>query len=125
MHIAERHELHQGLLGCCASFDALPISVHLALVCDPVTSDHLCISRNLKYNTVELCMYLHVNCVYCASYSVLRHKGISTKIKSTFFKIVEITSSKIKTCSSDILIKKRLYTHNSYLALLNQSRKED
>ena len=41
-------------------------------------------------------MYLHVNSVYYASYSFLRHKGISTKIKCIFFQDLEITSSKIK-----------------------------
>ena len=80
---------------------------------------------NSQYNTGELCMYLHANSVYCASYSFLRHTGISTKTKSIFFKIVEITSSKIKTCCYDLWIKKWLYTNNSYLALLTQSCKPD
>lgn len=46
------------------------ISVHLAGMCDPVTANQTFILRNLKYNTVELCMYLHANIVYCASYSI-------------------------------------------------------
>ena len=70
-------------------------------------------------------MYLHANSVYYASYSFLRHEGICTKIKSIFFKIAEITSSKIKTCSYDLRITKWLYMNNSYLALLTRSCKVD
>jgi hypothetical protein len=42
-----------------------------------------------------------------------------------FFKIVEISSPKIKTCSYDLQITKWLYTNNSYLALLTRSCKAD
>jgi hypothetical protein len=78
-----------------------------------------------QYNTVELCMCLHTNSVYYVSYSFLRYKGISTKIKSILFEMVEITSSKIQTCSHDLWITKWLYTNNSYLALLTRSCKLD
>ena len=81
--------------------------------------------RSLKYNTVELCMYLHAYSVCCANSSILRHKGIITKIKSYFFKIIEIMSSTIKTCSYDRQITKWLYMNNSYLALLTWSCKAD
>jgi hypothetical protein len=43
-----------------------------------------CIEMNVKYNTVELCMYLHANSVYSHSYSALLDKGIHTKMKLLF-----------------------------------------
>ena len=43
-----------------------------------------CIQMNIQYNTVELCIYLHVNIVYSCSYSALLHEGIHTKIKLLF-----------------------------------------
>ena len=49
-----------------------------------------CIKTNVKYNTVELCMYLHANSVYLLSYSALLHKEIHTKLKLLFVTIVEI-----------------------------------
>ena len=43
-----------------------------------------CIVTNVQYNTVELCMYLHANSVYFASYSVLPHDGIRIKNQLLF-----------------------------------------
>ena len=43
-----------------------------------------CIETNIKYNTVELCMCLHVNSVYLCSYSGLFHEGSSTKMMLLF-----------------------------------------
>ena len=43
-----------------------------------------CIETNVKYNTAELCMYLHANSVYLHSYSALLHEAIHTKMKLLF-----------------------------------------
>lgn len=57
----------------CANLECSKGSVHLAQVGDPVTFNHLCILRNLKYNILELCVYHHASSVYLCGYSVLVH----------------------------------------------------
>jgi hypothetical protein len=84
-----------------------------------------CSVTNNQYNTAELCMYLHTNSVYYVSYSILKDTWIVQKQSLYFLKIVEITSSKIKTCSQYRRITRWLCPNNSYLALLTRSCKPD
>ena len=40
-------------------------------VCDPVTTCHMLYHEKWPIHAVDLCMYLHMNSVYCVSYSIV------------------------------------------------------
>ena len=79
----------------------------LLLVCVPVTSDHVCILRNLKYNTVELCLDFHVNSVcICTVISSLYIKELKSNSKGFSYDIGRNNKPPSLKMSGDIQLNK-------------------
>lgn len=64
--------------GCCRGYVHLVWSSHIWA--------HLHLKTNLKYNTVELCMYWHTNIMYLQSSSVFWPQGSIIQMKAFSFK---------------------------------------